>query len=119
PLLDTPQMVGSVIGLTVLALGAVGFLIVRDTRATLERLGLRGLRPSHYGLVALGVVALYLLNAGTEWFQHRWFPELWNHDQRISRLIVGGLGLGGSLLLGVSAGVGEELAMRGALQPRL
>jgi membrane protease YdiL (CAAX protease family) len=59
------------------------------------------------------------LNAGTETLQHRWFPDLWEHDQRMSHLIAGGLGIGGSLLLGLSAGVGEELAMRGALQPRL
>jgi hypothetical protein len=119
PLLDVPQLVGSVVGLSVLALGAVGFLIRRDARATLERLGLRALRPSHLAVMVLGVVALYGLNAGTEAFQHRWLPEMWRHDQRISQLIVGGLGLGGSLLLGLSAGVGEELAMRGALQPRL
>lgn len=119
PLLDAPQLVGSVIGLTVLALGSVGFLIVRDARATLERLGLQAMRPSHYLVVVLGVVGLFLLNAGTEALQQRFLPDLWNHDQRISRLIVGGLGVGGSLLLGVSAGVGEELAMRGALQPRL
>lgn len=119
PLLDAGQLVGSMIGLSLLALGAVGFLIRRDPRATLDRLGLRVLRPSHYAVVVLGVVALYLLNVGAEALQHRWFPDLWSHDQRIGLLIAGGLGLAGSLLLGVSAGVGEELAMRGALQPRL
>lgn len=119
PLLDTGQLLGSVVGLSVLALGAVGFLIRRDARATFERLGLRAPQPAHYGVVALGMGALYLLNAGTESLQHRWFPDLWDHDQRMSRLIAGGLGLGGGLLLGVSAGVGEEMAMRGALQPRL
>jgi membrane protease YdiL (CAAX protease family) len=119
PLLDTGQLLGSVVGLSVLALGAVGFLIRRDARATFDRLGLRALRPAHYGVVALGVAALYFLNTGTEGLQQRWFPDLWDHDQRMSRLIARGLGLGGGLLLGVSAGVGEELAMRGALQPRL
>ncbi|MEK7329931.1 MAG: CPBP family intramembrane glutamic endopeptidase [Candidatus Eisenbacteria bacterium] len=119
PLLDTGQLLGSLVGLSVLALGAVGFLVRRGARATFDRLGLRTLRPAHYGVVALGMAALYVLNAGTEDLQHRWFPDLWDHDQRMSRLIAGGLGLGGSLLLGVSAGVGEELAMRGALQPRL
>ena len=119
PLLDTAQLVGSVIGLSVLSLGAVGLLIRRDLRATLDRLGLRVPRPSHYLLVVLGVAALFGLNVGSEALQSRWFPDLWSHDQRVSALIAGGLGLWGSLLLGVSAGVGEELAMRGALQPRL
>jgi hypothetical protein len=119
PLLDTAQLLSSVVGLSVLALGAVGFLIRRDARATFDRLGLRALRPAHYGIVALGIAALYLLNTGTEGLQQRWFPGLWDHDQRMSRLIARGLGVGGGLLLGLSAGVGEELAMRGALQPRL
>jgi hypothetical protein len=102
-----------------LALAGVGFLVRRTLRETLERLGLRAPRPAHYGVVALGVVSLYLLNAGIEAFQRVQFPSLWAHDQRMNQLLAGGLGLGGGLLLGVSAGVGEELAMRGALQPRL
>jgi CAAX prenyl protease-like protein len=119
PLIDAAQMLSSVVGFSTLALGAVGFLVRRDPRATFERLGLRVPRPAHYLLVLVGMAALYCLNAGSEALQHRWFPDLWDHDQRISRFIAGGLGLGGSLLLGVSAGIGEEVAMRGALQPRL
>jgi hypothetical protein len=119
PLIDAAQMVGSVIGFSALALAGVGFLVRRDARSTFERLGLRVPRPAHYLLVLLGVVALSLLNAGSEALQHRWFPGQWAHDQAVSRLIAGGLGLGGSLLLGASAGFGEEVAMRGALQPRL
>ncbi len=112
-------MVGSLIGLSVLALGAAGFKVRRDARSTFDRLGLRAPRPSHYAVVVLGLVALYLFNAGTEALQRGWFPDLWRHDQDMSRLIAGGLGVGGSVMLGVSAGVGEELSMRGALQPRL
>ena len=119
PLVDTAQLISSVIGLSVLALGAVGLFVLRDGRAALERLGLRSLKPAHYVVVVLGMVAMTGLNVGTEALQHRWFPDLWEHDQRMSHLIAGGLGIGGSLLLGLSAGVGEELAMRGALQPRL
>jgi membrane protease YdiL (CAAX protease family) len=119
PLIDTGQLIASLVGLTVLAMGGVGFLVKRDLRATLDRLGLRLPRPSHYLVMLAGLIALYLLNLGVEAFQHRFFPALWEQDQRVSRLLVGGLGLGGGLLLGVSAGVGEELAMRGALQPRL
>jgi membrane protease YdiL (CAAX protease family) len=119
PLLDTRQLLASLVGLTLLALGGVGFLVRRDLRSTIERLGLRVPRPSHYGIMLAGVVTLYLLNVGMEAMQRAWFPGLWEQDQRINQMMAGGLGLGGGLLLGVSAGVGEELAMRGALQPRL
>lgn len=119
PLLDTGQLLGSLCGLVVLALGGVGFLVRRDLRATIERLGLRPLAPAHYGVAAGGVLVLYLLNLGVEMGQQAWLPSLWEHDQRVNGLLARGLGLGGGVLLGISAGVGEELAMRGALQPRL
>lgn len=119
PLLDTGQLVSSLVGLTVLAFGAVGFLVRRDLGATLERLGLVVPRPRHLVVVGLGVVLLYLLNLGVEALQRVFFPALWQHDQRVNQLLAGGLSLGGMALLGLSAGVGEELAMRGALQPRL
>jgi membrane protease YdiL (CAAX protease family) len=119
PLLDEGQLVASLVGLTLLALGGVGFLVRRDLRATVERLGLRVPRPSHLLVVVAGVAALYLLNLGVEAVQRVFFPGLWMQDQRVNHMLAGGLGLGGGVLLGVSAGVGEELAMRGALQPRL
>jgi CAAX prenyl protease-like protein len=119
PLLDTGQLLGSLIGLTVLALGAVGFLVRLGPGETFARLGLRVPRPAHYGVALLGIAALYLLNVGGESVQREWFRALWESDQRINHLLAGGLGVSGGVLLGVSAGVGEELAMRGALQPPL
>lgn len=119
PLLDRGQLVASLVGLTVLAFGGVGYLIKRDLPATLARLGLRVPRPSHLVVMAAGVIVLYLLNLGIEAVQRTFFPALWHSDQMVNRMLAGGLDAGGMILLGVSAGVGEELAMRGALQPRL
>ncbi len=119
PLLDTAELLASLAGLTLLSLGGVGFLVRRDLRATLDRLGLALPRPSHLAVAVAGVAVLWLLNTGIEAAQRVWFPSLWQHDQRINAMLAGGLGLGGGVLLGISAGVGEELAMRGALQPRL
>jgi len=67
----------------------------------------------------LGIVALFLLNVSVEWIERTFFPGLWRSDDRINRMMVNGIGMAGSVLLGMSAGVGEELSMRGALQPRL
>ena len=60
-----------------------------------------------------------MLNAGAELFQRTWLPELWASDQRVIRMIAAGLSRWDMLLLGLSAGFGEEIALRGALQPRL
>jgi membrane protease YdiL (CAAX protease family) len=70
-------------------------------------------------VAVVGVAVLYLLNVGIETVQRIVFPTLWQHDEMVNRLLAGGLDTGDIILLGVSAGVGEELAMRGALQPRL
>jgi membrane protease YdiL (CAAX protease family) len=66
-----------------------------------------------------GVVALYLINLGSEWLQRLWFPDQWAHDQQINQMLAGGITMGGAILVGAGAGIGEELAMRGALQPKL
>jgi membrane protease YdiL (CAAX protease family) len=119
PLLDAASTVSTLIGMTLLSLGAIGFLVKRDVRETLERLGLTRIRLRHVGVILGGVVALYLINLGSEWLQRLWFPDQWAHDQQINQMLAGGITMGGAILVGVGAGVGEELAMRGALQPKL
>ena len=109
----------NLVGMAVLAFGAVGYRIRRNLPATFERLGLRQLEARHWVVIAFGVVFLVVLNAGAEWVQRTWLPDLWASDQRVNRLIAGGLSKWDTLLLGVSAGVGEELSLRGALQPKL
>jgi len=110
---------GGLLGYVLLALAAVGFLVRRDLRATLDRLGLRPLTVSHAGAVVLGVIGLLLLNQEADWVQQQAFPELWKRDQEFNQALAGGLTHGQAVLLGLSAGIGEEITMRGALQPRL
>jgi len=110
---------GNMIGLALLAFGGVGFRIRRDLPATLERLGLRPVEPRHWIVIAFGVAGLVALNAGAEVAQRTWLPDLWASDQRVNQMIAARLSRWSGLLLGVSAGVGEELSMRGALQPKL
>ena len=59
-----------------------------------------------------------LVNAGMEALEHARFPALWAADQSMGKLIAGNLSPIVGVLLGLSAGVGEELLVRGALQPR-
>ena len=50
--------------------------------------------------------------------RHR-FHALWLRDQAMVKMIAADLSLAAMLVLGVSAGVGEEVLVRGALQPRV
>jgi membrane protease YdiL (CAAX protease family) len=107
------------LGYTVLALAAVGLFVRRSPRATLERLGITALRPRDAGIVLAGVAALFLFNSAMETLQRSAFPQLWASDQAFGNALAKTLGPGQIILLGLSAGIGEEITMRGALQPRL
>jgi len=118
-LLEHLPLGSGLIGYVLLALAAVGFLVRRDLRATLDRLGIVPLAPSQAGVIVFGVVGLLLLNHGADLLQRAVLPELWESDQAFNQALAGGLTGGQAVLLGMSAGIGEEITMRGALQPRL
>jgi len=110
---------GTVFGYILVALAAVGFLVRRDLRTTFERLGLGRIGARYMLVAALGVPVMFGINAGADWLQHHWFPVLWESDRRVNEAIAGALDARAMIVVGVSAGVGEEITMRGALQPRL
>jgi len=118
-LVTTGGLSGSLVGYVMLAFGSVGWLVRRSWREALDRLGLRGLRSADALVIPLGVAALWVFNTGSEWIQRTMFPALWAGDQHFTQVLAHSMGAGQMLLLGVSAGVGEEITMRGALQPRL
>jgi membrane protease YdiL (CAAX protease family) len=119
PLADVGSLVAQLIGEVVFALSAVGLWVGRDLRAVRERLGLGGVRLRQLGIAAAGLAAVGGANAGMEWLERTRFHALWLRDQDMTKLIAGDLSIGAALVLGVSAGVGEELMVRGALQPRV
>jgi uncharacterized protein len=109
-------------GLPLLIFGllGVGIWIRRGIGATTERLGL--LRPTWKQLLAaLGVTVLLLgldLVVNLLWAEVDPFGyELMN---QVMRSLFGGLGtIVGAIVLGLSAGISEEILFRGAVQPRL
>ena len=117
-IVDIGGLIGQLAGEVVLALAAVGLWVARDARGVRERLGLGRIDPGHLFVAVVGFGAVMLLNSGMEALEHARFPSLWAADQDMGKLIAGNLGLVTSIVLGVSAGVGEELLVRGALQPR-
>ena len=67
----------------------------------------------------LGIVAVIAVNGGMEYLERTRFHDLWLRDQAMVKMIASELSLVAMLVLGVSAGVGEEVLVRGALQPRV
>lgn len=104
------------------AILAVGFGIQRDLRAALARLGL--VRPSLRQVAAGVVVALLLVGAvqliglGLDWL---WSLMGWpvTDTEAFAELLAYAINPIGAVVIGVSAGLGEELAVRGVLQPRM
>jgi membrane protease YdiL (CAAX protease family) len=105
------------------ALIAAGWPIARTFRATLERLGF--VRPTlaqvAFGVgfgVVLAAVAAFLIDPGI----HRLWQTLgWATTDvaAFERLLANLITPLGALLIGVTAGIGEEIAVRGLLQPRI
>jgi hypothetical protein len=119
PLATPGGLIVQLLGEIVIALAGVGLLVRRDWRQTLERLGMTAMKPAHWLVAALGLGAIIALNSGMEWMQQRWFHDLWLQDTEVTKLIAADLPVATTLLLGLSAGLGEEISLRGALQPRL
>jgi len=117
-LVDVPGLVGQLAGELLFAFAAVGLWLSRGSRDTWARLGLGPMGPREWIVAVAGLVTLSGLNSSLEWVERAWLPELWRQDQTMGELITRDMGVGTALLLGVSAGVGEEMLVRGALQPR-
>jgi len=117
-LVDTGTLLGQLVGEVVLALGAIGLWVSRDGRSAVQRLGLGPIGIRHLVVGALGLAVVMGGNAGMEWVEQHSFHALWLRDQEMTRWIAGDLSTTAAVLLGISAGIGEELLVRGALQPR-
>jgi membrane protease YdiL (CAAX protease family) len=101
---------------------AAGWGFGRDCRAAFERLGL--VRPNRRQVLGgLGVAvacagASLLLDGALAWF---WGAMGWprTDSKQLETLFAFATSPTGALVAGVTAGLGEELVMRGLLQPRL
>jgi len=109
-------------GLPLLIFGllGVGLWIRRGVRATAERLGLS--RPTWKQLLAaVAITALLLgldLAVNTLWAEVD--PFGYELMDQVMNSLFGGLGtVVGAVVLGLSAGISEEILFRGAVQPRL
>lgn len=100
---------------------AVGYGVRRDLRDALTRLGL--VRPTWrqvlagIGLAAALVVAVQFLGMGIDWL---WDTLGWpkTNERAFGEMLAFAMSPIGAVVIGITAGLGEELAVRGVLQPR-
>jgi membrane protease YdiL (CAAX protease family) len=118
--LDMWDVLLSGLPLVLAGLVGVGLFIRRDGQRTFRRLGL--LRPTWFQvLLAAGVTALLLaFDWGLSLAWEQIDPAGYDLLERVTDNIFGNLmTVGGAIVLGLSAGISEELLFRGAVQPRL
>jgi membrane protease YdiL (CAAX protease family) len=109
-------------GLPLLLFGVLGtgLLVRRSGSQVLVRLGLRLPDWKHLVLAVLMVGLLLAFDYGVNWAWERLDPAGYDSLIQVTDQLFGGLmTVGGAIVLGLSAGICEEILFRGALQPRL
>ena len=102
-----------------LALAGVGFGVTRGFRESVTRLGVRSITRRQL-VIAVVVAALFqVIVGGFEYLESVLLPSVHALEDRFGYQFVGLPPWVGAVLTSISAGVGEEVLFRGALQPRL
>jgi membrane protease YdiL (CAAX protease family) len=101
---------------------AAGWPVARTFRAMLVRLGM--VRPSVQQVlaaIALGLVLAFLSGFLDQGIQQLWKAMGWpvTNAQAFDQLLGKVITPIGAVLVGVTAGIGEEMGVRGLLQPRI
>lgn len=106
--------------LVVISFLGVGALVRRNWRGLMQRLGLERPTLAHLLLGAASIVVLVILQAIVGLIWQKLDPQQSQDvDDLLAQLLQNFDTVGEWLLLALSAGVGEEILFRGALQPRL
>lgn len=102
------------------AILGVGFGLRRGWGETRERLGLGGLSWLQLLILPVFIIGLVLLQFAISALWWMTDPESLQRINELSGMLFGDstMSIAGALTIGFSAGIGEELLMRGAVQPR-
>lgn len=133
PLLSDPEVLGELgggsvtigllwaqaLGMALLAFAGVGFIVRRNWRETIERLGFKRLTLRHLGIAIGAVIGLFVFQVVYSMVWQAIDPAGFAEISDASNLLLGDLtGLSGALTIGLAAALGEELIFRGAMLPR-
>jgi membrane protease YdiL (CAAX protease family) len=117
--LSVLDMLTTTLPLALVALAGVGFPMRRDLRATLERLGLGWMTTRQWGLAILAILLFLAFDYTVLWLWQQLWPGSHTLVGDITTNLFGDLATPlAALAVGLSAGIGEEMLFRGALQPR-
>lgn len=110
----------SVLAYPALALSLVGVWVTRGWRESIKRLGLERLSAREVGISLGLVVPLLIAAVGIDQVGRLMQPERYAQLESILEAMSSGVtNPAVALILGFSAGIGEEILFRGAIQPRL
>ncbi len=117
--LPAGELWGQAVGFILLAFVGVGVGIHRSWRDSIHRLGLAwpGRREIIAALIATFILLILQGVISALWM--KWSPHSMEEVEKISEVLLGRFFTPlGALMLGLVAGISEELVFRGALQPR-
>jgi membrane protease YdiL (CAAX protease family) len=102
-----------------LALAGVGFGLTRGFRESLARLDVRPITRRQLAMAVVVAAMFQVIVGGLEYVESVLLPSVHALEDRFGYEFVGLPPWVGAVLTSISAGVGEEVLFRGALQPRL
>ncbi len=113
------ELVSQALTFVFIAYFGVGFLINRGLSGATERLGLEAISGRQFLRAVLLVLGLFAVTILASALTYVFEPNLDKQiQQNLGTMTQNLTSFGGALLLGISAGVGEEILFRGAVQPR-
>ncbi|MCB0003682.1 MAG: CPBP family intramembrane metalloprotease [Anaerolineae bacterium] len=132
PLLSDPEVLGELgggnitagllwaqaLGMVLLAFTGVGFVVRRNWRETIDRLGFKRLTMRHLAIAVGAVIGLFVFQIVYSMVWQALDPAGFGEISDASNLLLGDLtGVFGALTIGLAAALGEEMIFRGALLP--